>query len=79
MNQNFSGAVLLLILAAAGLHTDTWAAWWCAGTSAGFAFVAEDARNYYSEHGGPVVLAISCGFAVLSWVAVAIAALALLF
>lgn len=79
MNQNFSGAVLLLILAAAGLHTDTWAAWWFAGTSAGFAFVADDARKYYGEHGGPVVLAIGAGFAVLSWVAVAIAALALLF
>jgi hypothetical protein len=78
MKQNFSGAVLLLILAAAGLHTGTWAAWWFAGVSAGFAFVAEDFRNYRSNHGGTVALVVGEAFAVGSWVAIAIAATALL-
>jgi hypothetical protein len=79
MNQNTAGAVLLLILAAAGLHTDTWAAWWFAGCAAGLAFVANEARDYYGNGGGYAALAMGTGFAVASWAAVAVSALSLLF
>lgn len=79
MTQNFSGAVLLLILAAAGLHNGIWAAWWFAGCSAGLAFVAEEARSYYGNHGGAGVFALGAGFAIASWLAVAISAFSLLF
>ncbi|MBZ9873090.1 hypothetical protein LB542_19775 [Mesorhizobium sp. BR1-1-9] len=78
MSQNFSGAVLLLILATAGFHTGTPVAWWFAGLAAATAFMAEDARNYRAVHGGTYAIAIATGLALASWAAVAISAISLL-
>jgi hypothetical protein len=78
MNQNTAGAVLLLILAVAGFHTETPAAWWFAGLAASLAFVGEEARAWHSNHGGFNAFAIGLGLAVASWVAVAISAISLL-
>lgn len=79
MNQNFSGAVLLLVLAGAGFQTNTPAAWWFAGLTAALAFLSEEARAYREIHGGFRSQVVALCLAVASWLTVAIAALSLLF
>ncbi|MBZ9807686.1 hypothetical protein [Mesorhizobium sp. ESP-6-2] len=78
MNQNTAGAVLLLILAAAGFHTNTPVAWWFAGLTAALAFLAEEARAYHEVHGGFNAAAVRFGLAVASWATVVISAISLL-
>jgi hypothetical protein len=78
MNQNFSGAVLLLILAAAGFQTNTPAAWWFAGLTAAIAFLAEEARAYHEMRGSSRAYAANVGLALASWAAVVVSALSLL-
>lgn len=78
MNQNFSGAVLLLILAAAGFHTNTPAAWWFAGITAALAFIAEEVRSGYDMTTAPWLWTARNVIALLSWLTVAASAYSLL-
>jgi hypothetical protein len=71
MDQNTSGAVLLLILAAAGFIQHQPAVWMLAGLTAGLAFLTVELRGL-----GMTNLAFNTALA--SWATVAVAALILL-
>lgn len=77
MNQNTAGAVLLLIIAAAGFQTNHPAAWWLAGITAGLAFVANEVRNANELIGSDTLARVGNGLALLSWLTVAAAAVVL--
>ncbi|MER9410316.1 hypothetical protein [Mesorhizobium sp. M0589] len=74
MHKNTSGALLVLIIAAAGLaHDNPWA-WGLAAITCALAFLAEEFADVGSV--GAAVLHVC--LAVLSWVAVGAAFLALI-
>ena len=73
MNKNTSGAVLVLILAAAGLFYDKPTAWALAALTAALAFLAWE----FGEHASRAAQGIGVVLALLSWVTVACAALSL--
>lgn len=78
MNQNTSGAVLLLIIAAAGLHTNHPVAWFLAGLTAGLAFISNELRTVFELHTNPAMGVAALVVAVASWITT-LAAVAALF
>ncbi|ESZ07169.1 MULTISPECIES: hypothetical protein [unclassified Mesorhizobium] len=74
MNKNTSGAVLVLIIAAAGLHLNNLWAWGLAATTCALAFLAEE----FSDVGTVGAAVLHVCLAVLSWVAIGAAFLALI-
>jgi hypothetical protein len=78
MNQNTAGAVLLLIIAAAGLHNNVPAAWWLAGITAALAFVNHEVRALYEVSGRQGLAKAGFVIAFLSWLTVAAAAYSLI-
>ncbi|MER8481183.1 hypothetical protein [Mesorhizobium sp. M1322] len=77
MNQNTAGAVLLLVLAAAGFVHNNPMAWGFVALTAALAFVAQELREAGLVSAKPVLFWSDIGAAVLSWVTIAVAALSL--
>lgn len=78
MNQNFSGAVLLLILAAAGLQQGNAAAWGFAALASALAFLRKEIDLADVLYDMPELRYAGVTTAVASWVAVVIASLSLM-
>lgn len=78
MNQNTSGAVLLLILAVAGFVGHEPAVWGLAALSAALAFIKAELDLAHVLFGWPELQWATAASALASWVAVAVAALILL-
>lgn len=78
MNQNTAGAVLLLVLAAAGLVYGTPVAVALVAVTAALAFLAEDCRDAGKNGCGVQYLLVGFGMAVLSWITTAAAAVSLI-
>lgn len=75
MNKNTAGALLVLIIAAAGLvHDKPWA-WGLAVVTCALAFLAEEMRDVGTL--GAELLRV--GLALTSWATIALAAMSLLF
>jgi hypothetical protein len=75
MNRNTSGAILVLIIAAAGLvHDKPWA-WGFAAATCALAFLSEEMKELDTV--GAAIL--RAGFALTSWATIALAAFTLLF
>ncbi|QND67650.1 hypothetical protein HB777_29410 [Mesorhizobium loti] len=74
MNKNTSGALLVLIIAAAGLHLDRPWAWGLAAATCALAFLAEEFADAGNLGGAVAHVCI----AVLSWGTVGAAFLALI-
>lgn len=73
MNQNTAGAVLVLILAAAGLVQDQPAVWALAAVTAALAFVCHEVGLLYDFSGRPLFWGLRNALALASWATVALA------
>lgn len=76
MNSNTSGALLVAILAVAGFAWGSPVTVWACVATCAAAFLADQARDLTEVDGG-LEDAIGAGFALVSWAAVAVAAIAL--
>jgi hypothetical protein len=79
MNKNTAGAVLMLIVAAAGLHRNVPEAWVFAAMTCVLVFVTEELRDVGNLYGRADLGAFAAITAVGSWVSAAIAFTSLLF
>lgn len=79
MNKNTAGAVLILIIAAAGLYRDVPEAWVLAAVTCALAFLAEELRDVGSLHGRPDIVSLASIPALASWVTIITAFTSLLF
>lgn len=79
MNQNTSGAVLLLIIAAAGLYTNHPLAWVLAAATAALAFLANELRDAANLFGVSRLSVAAEVVAIASWITIAAASLSLWF
>lgn len=67
MNTNTSGAILLLILAMAGLMTGNAPVYLLAAVTAALAFVTDDLTNYFGRHATSGELRLIRILALASW------------
>ena len=79
MNKNTAGAVLMLVLAAAGLASSNSFAVAMVITTCALTFVTEEVRDFGMVNGHGPVVQLSNIPAVTSWLTTAAAALSLLF